>query len=458
MSIGIVSRSLNNLIGQSRRTLTGCFITDIVNWSKSMNNWLTVAVCPRFVFAVSCLFVYLNPLHSQWVQTNGLSGGYVHSIISTGTNLFAGTDGGVFLSIDNGTSWTAVNSGLSSPYVLSMAAVGTNLFAGFNGGGINLSTNNGSSWKPINVGLTGTQVLALATSPTGTNLFAGTDKGIYLTTNNGTSWSDASAGLTNLNVYAVGVSVTATGGTNIFAGTNGGGVFLSTNNGANWAEVNSGLTDLHVWSFAVIGHNVFASTNKGVFLYSNSGKNWTAVNSGISSTQVLTIAAVTSAHGSSTTLFAGTNGGVYLSTDNGTSWSTANTGLPNVIVRSVAAIGSSFYAGTLGMGIWKRPLVEMYTSVDGPLTDVPNLFVLCQNYPNPFNPGTSFEFRISSLGFVSLKIFDVLGREVATLVNEVRPAGVHTIRWDAASLPSGVYYYRLRAGAFVEAKKMVLMK
>jgi hypothetical protein len=59
---------------------------------------------------------------------------------------------------------------------------------------------------------------------------------------------------------------------------------------------------------------------------------------------------------------------------------------------------------------------------------------------------------------VSLKVFDVLGREVATLVNEVRPPGVYTVRWDASSLPSGVYYYRLQAGAFVESKKMVLMK
>ena len=90
--------------------------------------------------------------------------------------------------------------------------------------------------------------------------------------------------------------------------------------------------------------------------------------------------------------------------------------------------------------------------------ETPTGFVLRQNYPNPFNPSTSFEFRISSLGFVSLKIFDFLGREVATLVNEVRPAGVYTVRWDASSLPSGVYLYRLQAGAFSDLKKMILLK
>ena len=85
-------------------------------------------------------------------------------------------------------------------------------------------------------------------------------------------------------------------------------------------------------------------------------------------------------------------------------------------------------------------------------------FRLDQNYPNPFNPATNFEFRISDFGFVSLKVFDVLGREVETLVNEVVGPGVHTVRWNASGSPSGVYLYQLRAGSFVEARKMVLTK
>jgi hypothetical protein len=85
-------------------------------------------------------------------------------------------------------------------------------------------------------------------------------------------------------------------------------------------------------------------------------------------------------------------------------------------------------------------------------------FSLEQNYPNPFNPTTNFGFRISDFGFVTLRIYDVLGREVATLVNETRPTGVYTVRWDASSLPSGVYFYQLRTGDFVETKKLVLAK
>jgi hypothetical protein len=90
--------------------------------------------------------------------------------------------------------------------------------------------------------------------------------------------------------------------------------------------------------------------------------------------------------------------------------------------------------------------------------EVPAEFALGQNYPNPFNPTTNFEFRIANRELVRLIVCDVLGREVAVLVNEVRPAGAYTGRWDASALPSGVYFYRLQAGAFVVSKKMVFMK
>jgi N-acetylmuramoyl-L-alanine amidase len=98
------------------------------------------------------------------------------------------------------------------------------------------------------------------------------------------------------------------------------------------------------------------------------------------------------------------------------------------------------------------------TSVEQTSGAIPLECALEQNYPNPFNPSTNFEFRISNFGFVSLKIFDVLGREVATLVNDVRPAGTYKLRWDASALPSGVYFYQLRTSQFVQTKKLVLTK
>ena len=88
----------------------------------------------------------------------------------------------------------------------------------------------------------------------------------------------------------------------------------------------------------------------------------------------------------------------------------------------------------------------------------PKGYILYPNYPNPFNPATKINFQIPELCFVSLKVYDVLGKDVATLVNEEKPVGSYELEFDAATLPSGIYFYQLKAGNFVETKKMVLMK
>ena len=87
-----------------------------------------------------------------------------------------------------------------------------------------------------------------------------------------------------------------------------------------------------------------------------------------------------------------------------------------------------------------------------------NEFSLSQNYPNPFNPTTSLQLAIGSRQFVTLKVYDLLGREIATLVNEEKPAGEYEVEFDATGLQSGVYFYTLRAGSFVESKKLLLLK
>ena len=81
-----------------------------------------------------------------------------------------------------------------------------------------------------------------------------------------------------------------------------------------------------------------------------------------------------------------------------------------------------------------------------------------QNYPNPFNPVTNLEFGISDLGFVSLKVFDILGKEIATLVNEKLNPGNYKVEFDGSGLTSGVYFYRIEAGEFVDTKRMILVK
>jgi hypothetical protein len=119
-------------------------------------------------------------------------------------------------------------------------------------------------------------------------------------------------------------------------------------------------------------------------------------------------------------------------------------------------------------------LGETLLAVEETKAGMPNQFVLYQNYPNPFNPSTTIKFQIPnlksqradsqlefgdwSLGFVSLKVFDVLGREVRTLVKEELKAGSYKVTFDASNLASGIYFYRLTAGSFVDTKKVVLMR
>jgi hypothetical protein len=89
---------------------------------------------------------------------------------------------------------------------------------------------------------------------------------------------------------------------------------------------------------------------------------------------------------------------------------------------------------------------------------IPNGIILLQNYPNPFNPSTTIKYDVPKRSFTSLRVYDLLGNEVTTLVNEEKQTGTYEITWYAEGLPSGVYFYRLQAGDFIETKKMVLMK
>lgn len=119
---------------------------------------------------------------------------------------------------------------------------------------------------------------------------------------------------------------------------------------------------------------------------------------------------------------------------------------------------------TKGWAVW-NPQTVVYTS---PYTvtsvreiaevGTPDNYSLAQNYPNPFNPTTHFRFTIDDLRFVSLKVFDLLGREVATLVNETMKPGTYSVEWNASSYPSGVYFYQLKAGSFIQTKKMLITK
>jgi hypothetical protein len=404
-----------------------------------------------FLLITLSVLIFYPSINAQWVQTDGPYIGDVCTFANSGTNLFAGTtdffvdSGGVFLSTNNGTNWIA--TGFQGEIVSALAIDSLNLFAG-TPNGIFLSTNNGTIWTDLNVLFGDTRAFAIS----GTNLFAGTyGAGVYRSTNNGTSWTAVNNGLTNYVVIAFAVS-----GTNILAGTYSSGVFLSTNYGSNWTEVNSGLMGNHIPSLTVNYTNIFAASNDGVFLSTNNGTNWIAA--GLQDTLVSTLSVYGTNLFAGTTDILGNSGGVFLSTNNGINWTEVNSGLPNTGILALTISSTNLFAGTVGSGVWRRPLLEMITSVEDHSSEIPFQFTLEQNFPNPFNPSTKIRYSVPQSSNVIIKVFDILGNEIETLVNEEKPVGTYEISWYAANLPSGVYFYTINAGSFRVTKKMILLK
>ena len=153
--------------------------------------------------------------------------------------------------------------------------------------------------------------------------------------------------------------------------------------------------------------------------------------------------------------------------DGGESWGDINEGLPEAVMvynLSIVPSNRTIRIASHGNGVYERKLLPIQTDVENE-GENPIRFQLEQNYPNPFNPTTTLKYSIpvgdayyASPTNVTLKIYDVLGREVATLVNKEQQPGSYEVIFDASGLTSGVYYYKLTAGSFVETKKMILIK
>ncbi len=127
-------------------------------------------------------------------------------------------------------------------------------------------------------------------------------------------------------------------------------------------------------------------------------------------------------------------------------------GTNKIKFRTISAYGNNLFLDTICVTSPSTGITQLLTGT------IPESYSLSQNYPNPFNPTTNLEFGISKLGFVSLKVYDVLGKEVMTLVNEIKPAGRYKIDFNGSNLSSGMYFYKLEAGNFTETKRMLLIK
>ena len=127
--------------------------------------------------------------------------------------------------------------------------------------------------------------------------------------------------------------------------------------------------------------------------------------------------------------------------------------------RIVGTLGQPFVSSESNpVGFWYQVSRELNVELEQDNLNVPKEFQLQQNYPNPFNPTTTIEFALPKKSTVTLQLFDILGREIATLVDAELESGVHKINFDAQDLASGIYFYRIHAEGFLKTKKLMLLK
>ena len=426
--------------------------------------------------SVASFFANSSPMLAQWVQTNGPEGGAIIALAVSGANLFAGADsGGVFLSTNNGTSWTAASTGLTDTGVVALAVSGTNLFAGTYTGGVFLSTNNGTSWTAVNSGLTSTNVRCLAVS--GSNLFAGTSRGVFVSANNGTMWSPVNSGLPlSTTVWSLAVSTM-----NLFAGTDAVQGFAGTITFApnSWPPPDSvyglwvfasqiypldsltGLFSNPPSQFVYALRHLYVDSISYLFRLPPAEYRYIGVIQQFQpslfplprSLRMVTFYSGLSTPDQPLSVVVGEGELVQ-----GINMFVDFHNPPTQPFRVRRAGKSNLFGNTVSGSVWRRPFSEMITSVDGVSPDLPSHFYLGQNYPNPFNSTTIIRFFLPYSQFTTVTLFNVLGEHIATLLSETLPAGTHWVNWNAAAFPTGVYFYRLQTVSFIETKKFILLR
>ncbi|MFH0864808.1 MAG: T9SS type A sorting domain-containing protein [Bacteroidota bacterium] len=302
-----------------------------------MKKILTLPVITFFILQFAFCILNYSISNAQWQQTNGPNGGQINCLVSSGSYLFAGTNNGVFISSDNGSTWTASNNGFTNYSVRSLTASGSTILAG-TVQGIFLSTDNGANW--LSAGLDSVSITSIIIS--GSNIFAGSFlDGIYLSQDNAQNWISMNNGVPEdyitINSFLI-------SGSNILAGTEM-GLLLSDNNGASWTEAGSPLIDEDINTLSGSGQDLFAGTQHGIFHSNDSGANWTQVYDG---TIIFAIAT------DGTNIFAGTYyGGIIRSSDNGVTWALANGNLPEICYNAFVFNGSTVFAASAYCGIFQ---------------------------------------------------------------------------------------------------------
>ncbi len=396
--------------------------------------------------------------------------------------------------------WSTQASGSAAQF-LSVSAVSDQIgWAGGVGPAVVRTTNGGTSWtSATGTGITGDIYSISAWSAN--DAICTTSPGatfIYKTTNGGTTWTQS---YTLAGGFIDGLQMVSATEGYAMGDPVGGKWFIAktTDGGASWARMATEPAQIGAdagWnnSFQISGTNMWFGTN-GTKVYHSTdlGLTWTnGASTGTVNTYAVHFNDANKGMAGGTAMVMSTNGGtsytgvtapgtagnlngidgagsdwwalrsdanVYRSTNAGTSWTTAYTVTAAVFqdidFKVVSGCPTGWVVGN-GGAIAKMSVTGVGISLGS--SEVPSSYSLKQNYPNPFNPTTNINFSIPRSGLVTLKVYDMVGREVASLVNEVKNAGSYIVGFNASNLPSGAYFYRVSAGDFVDTKKMLLIK
>jgi photosystem II stability/assembly factor-like uncharacterized protein len=350
------------------------------------------------------------------------------------------------------------------------------IYAEYQWGGIGRSTNGGQSFSYIGNGIDFTRtnwstpyVLDVLEPNI---LYFGTYK-LHKTTNRGSSWSVVSPDLTrgpNGRLGTITCVSSAVENDNItrviYVGTDDAKLSVSTNSGSSWQDrtgilpqryMTDVLADKRTPSTAYVtlsGYNL-DETNPHVFRTTDYGVSWTDISGNLPDIPVNSIIIDYNEDG---TLYVGTDAGVFFTQNLGTDWAVLGSGLPSspVFDLNYHQPSKKLVAGTHGRSLFEIDLT--LTSVGDNGAPIVSEFELYQNYPNPFNPATTIKYQLPQDAKVTLKVYDILGSEVVTLVNEEQKPGYYEVQFNATNLASGMYIYRITTDKFSSTKKLMLMK
>lgn len=428
----------------------------------------------KIKFLVFLLFVAAS-INAQWTKVStqnvGLSG-RLHSYNST-LFLYGSFSGyHVYKSTDNGATWTDIIS--KFPYdVYYMFNYKNEIFAltANSGKSIYSSKDGGETWalKSSIPTVTGNGAILWMTSD-GDRLYAVSNrKSFYMSTDNGLTWKE-----TIINTTAGGnMSYFAVTGNTMVSTIVGTGAVVSTDGGQTWAINNPGNPTLLITYVINFNGSIYGITSgSGVHKFNSTSNTWESVSKGLPDALSFQISKALTSYGN--TLYVATIGfldskvSIFSSSDGGANWNSISTS--GLTTLNAATSSTSFVLTAQNIFLYDYQssgstaavykMTNSTTSVNENNHKVPADFELSQNYPNPFNPETTISYKLQASSNVSLKIYDALGNEIQTLVNELQQPGVYNSSFSTlrSSLSSGVYFYTLKAGSFVSTKKMILMK